>query len=451
MTRAALMRAALIALAVVLVAAGPARAEPLPGGDYDPASRAWNGLSTLARLADGLGLEVLTVSSLEWSDLDAGDVLVLIYPLQTVDPGKIAAFVNAGGHVVIADDFGQSVDAMQRLGLLRAEVGTARARRYHDDRMWAPIADVLARHPITEGVGEVVCNHPAVLTHVRGADSLVGFAGGDAVVVAGARGTGHYVVVSDPSIFINRMMQFDGNLTLAVNMLRWLGRGGRVDRLVLLVGDVPMYGKPRPYIDDAGASSFDRKVHDLDQWLEQWNEWLLQSPAMRAAGLVLAVMLIAVIMVAVPFWRRHQADGRWLRLERPSRKDDLERAVAAADGGSDNFAVAATVLRDLVTAALARVTGRPDPLFSVGEPELVGLVTTARGRAAGEATTRVYRRLRALPSRTQAAAPWSGAHVSRREFDRLHDDVMDLHRALGPASPGALAAPGPDVARPTRA
>jgi hypothetical protein len=451
-------RAAVVALAAAAataalggVAARPAPAQPAPGGDYDPGSRTWNGLSTLARLADGVGLDVLVVSSLEWSDLDDTDILLLLYPQQVVDPGKVAAFVNAGGHVVIADDFGASADAMQRLGLLRAEVGVAQARRYHQDRTWAPIADVVARHPITAGVDEVVCNHPSVLTQVQGADTLVGFSGGDAVVVAGTRGTGRYVVVSDPSIFINRMMQFDGNLTLTVNLLRWLDRGGRADRLVLLVGDVPMYGEPRPFIDDAGASSFDRKVHDMNHWLGQWNDWLLQGAAMKAIGIVLAVLLIAAMVVALPFWRRHQADGRWLRLERPPRKDDLERAVAAADAGSDNFAVAATVLRDLATLALARVTGRPDPLFTVAEPELVALVAAARGRAAGDAVARVYRRLRALPSRTQAAAPWSGAHLSRREFDRLHDDVMDLHRALAASAPSAVWAPGRDAAPPQKA
>ncbi|MCA9679740.1 MAG: hypothetical protein H6709_24530 [Kofleriaceae bacterium] len=434
-------RAVVIAAAIAVglgAAAAPAHAQAEPGGDYDPSSRAWNGLSTFTRLASGLGLEVFPVSQLEWSDLDDGDVLVLLYPLRTVDPGKVASFVNAGGHVIVADDFGASSDAMGRLGLLRAEVGAAKARRYHDGRMWAPVADVLARHPITAGVDEVVCNHPAVLSRVQGAEPLIGFTDGDAVVAAGTLGTGRFVVVSDPSILINRMMQFPGNLTLAVNMLRWLDRGGRVHRMVLLIGDVPMYGEPRPFIDDAGASSFDRKVHDLNHWLASRNDWLLTTGAMRGVGLALAALLVAGAILTLPFWRRHQADGRWLRVERPPRKDDLERAVAAADAGSDNFVVPATVLRDLAQAAIARVTGTADPLFTMSEHELVAAVTAARGQVAGTAMGRVYRRLRGLPSRSQAAAPWSGAHLSRREFDRLHDDVGDLQEALQPRDTARL-------------
>jgi hypothetical protein len=255
------------------------------------------------------------------------------------------------------------------------------------------------------------------------------------VVVAGGRGTGRFVVVSDPSIFINRMLQFSGNLNLTVNTLRWLSRSGRAKRVVLLVGDVPMYGEPRSFIDDAGASPFDRKIHDLNHWLEERNDWLLTVPAMRILGGILAFGVVIAAGLTLPFWRRHQADGRWLRVDRPARKDDLERAVAAADAGSDNFVIAATVLRDLAQFALTRVTGKSDPLFTVSERELVTQVTAARGAPAGAALARVYRKLRGLPSRSQAAAPWSGAHLSRREFERLHDDVMDLYDGLDDQAP----------------
>jgi len=301
--------------------------------------------------------------------------------------------------------------------------------------MWAPVADVLAHHPITTDVTDVVCNHPAVLSAVTGADALVGFPGGDAVVVAGERGTGRFVVVSDPSIFINRMLQFPGNLTLTVNTLRWLDRGGRARRVVLLVGDVPMYGDPKPYIDDAGASKFDRQMHGLNAWLEERNDWLLTQPAMRVLGGLLALALLIGAALTLPAWRKSNADGRWLRVDRPPRRDDLERAVDAADGGSDNFVVAATVLRDLAQLALSRVTGTPDPLFTVGEAELVQRVSLARGAPAGAALARVHRRLRGLPSRTQAAAPWSGAHLGRRDFEQLHDDVMALYESLDGEAP----------------
>lgn len=408
------MRRALIALGLALAAAAtaaPARAQDaLP--DYDPSSKEWNGLYTYARTAAGLGFEVLPVSSLEWGDLDERDILILIYPLQRVDPSRLSAFVQAGGHVVIADDFGQAGDALARMGLLRADVGTPQVSSYYRSRLYAPVAGPLdATHPIVRGVTEVVTNHPAVLSEVKGATPLIGFGGGQgAVVVAGEHGTGRFVVVSDPSIFINRMLQFPGNLTLAVNILRWLDRDGRVRRVVLLRGDVPMFGDPRPFIDDAGMGPFGRSVAGVNRWLEQRNDWLLTPVAMRVIGGLLAVALALLAVAAMPPWRRLPLDGRWLRLIRPERPADLPQIVAAA---------------------LARVTTTHDPLYQLPERELIQRITEARGRDAGAAVAGLYRRLRALPSRSQAAAPWSRGKVSKRELTELHADVTDLYRRLG--------------------
>jgi hypothetical protein len=428
---------------VLLGLAAPARAQsdadgnpppltPSLGDNYDTYSKAWNGLSTFARVVDGLGMDLEVDQSVEWSDLGDTDILLLLYPTRRVDPTKVSSFVNAGGNVIVADDFGDSADAMNRLGLVRADIGTPRAREYYKGLMWAPIAQVRKKDDITEGVDQVVTNHPAVLTDIHGADALVGFEDGSAVIAAGERGTGHFVVVSDPSIFINRMLQFPGNLTVTVNMLRAMSRNGRATRVVLVLGDVPMYGDPRSYIDDGNASKFDRRIHDLNEWLRGRNDWLLTMPAMKVLGGVLATLLVLGAVLTLPGWRKNQADGRWLRIERPARLDDIERAVDAADAGGDNFVIAATVLRDLVQLGLQRVTGVSDPLFTLGEGELVEKLTAERGPKAGAALARVHRRLRALPSRSQAAAPWSGAHLARREFERLHDDAMELYQWLEP-------------------
>jgi len=43
----------------------------------------------------------------------------------------------------------------------------------------------------------------------------------------------------------------------------------------------------------------------------------------------------------------------------------------------------------------------------------------------------LYRRLRALPTRSQAAAPWTRGQVSRRELEELHAAAQRLYRSLG--------------------
>src|SRR5579862_9940264 len=70
------------------------------------------------------------------------------------------------------------------------------------------------------------------ISRVEGATPVVSFGNGDAIVVAGERGPGRFAVVSDPSIFINRMLEFPGDLRLTNNLLRWLGRG-HAKRIVL--------------------------------------------------------------------------------------------------------------------------------------------------------------------------------------------------------------------------
>jgi hypothetical protein len=427
-----LAAAAAVAIAG-LAGAGPARAADAEGGDYDPRSTAWNGMASFVGLAEGMGFSVTPVSSLEWSELSSEDILVLIYPVQRVDPGRLGAFVQAGGNVVIADDFGEGKDAMQGLGLLRAEVDTPRASKYYDGRAWAPIATARGDHPLAADVGEVVTNHPAALSRIEGATAVVAFDEG-AVVVAGERGTGRFVAISDPSIFINRMLMFRGNIQLATNLLRYLDRGGRARHVVLLRGDVPMYGDPRPYIDDARAGELGRSIADLNFWLSERRAWLLTPGAMKALAVGLAAALLLLALFALPVRRGPRIDGAWLRFGRPGRRDEPQAVVAQAEQGGGGL-VLACVLRDELQRLLADAVGRPEPLYTVPEAQLVAELSRARGPAAGAALGRVYRRLRALPSRGQAAAPWSAAHLPRRDFDTLYRDAAELCRTLGAALP----------------
>lgn len=424
------MRRALLAAAAVALLGRPAAAD-IP--DYGPHSD-WNGLSSLIKLAEGMNFQVSTVSSLEWGTLSADDVLFIIYPLQRVDPARLGAFLKAGGNVVIADDFGDAKDAVQALGLLRAETTAPRARRYEANQPWAPVATGRADHPIGRDVGEVVTNHPAMLTHVEGASTVAAFENG-AVVVAGQRGTGRFVAVSDPSIFINRMMMFPGNVTLATNVLKWLERDGRAKHLVVVRGDVPMYGDPRPFIDDARAGKLGRAIAELNFWLSERRAWLLTPGAMRALAIVLASLLLLLAVAALPVRRGPKIDGAWLRFGRPARRDEPHELIAEADRSGGGTLVVACILRDHVQVLLAGVTGKLEPLYTLPEPQLAREVSARCGPMAAVALAHVYRRLKALPSRGQASAPWGAGHLPRRDFDVLYRDVAELCRTLGSPLP----------------
>lgn len=429
------MKKSLLALAIALLGAGTASAQSATDiPDYDPNNGNWNGMTTFKGLAIGMGYEVEPVTTLEWSELTSNDILFLIYPLQHVEPSRIDAFVQAGGNVVIADDFGDGKDAMARLGLLRAEVATPHASKYQDGLLWAPIATPKSDHPIARDVTEVVTNHPAALREpVEGATTVIGFDDA-AVVVAGERGTGRFVAVSDPSIFINRMLFFDGNVQLTTNILLWLDRhetGTRSRHIVLLRGDVPMYGEPRPFIDDPRGGKLGHSIADLNSWLSQRREWLLTPGAMKALAATLAILLLLLAVLALPVRRGPRIDGAWLRFGRPVRRDEPYTLVAAGERGGGSPLVLACILRDQLQALLAEVLGRSEPLFTLSEAQLVKQLSDAKGTPAGAALARVYKRLRALPSRGQAAAPWSSGHLARRDFDALYRDVAELCRTLG--------------------
>ncbi len=233
-----------------------------------------------------MGFSVSVVATLEWGELSADDILFIAYPLQRLDPARLGAYLNAGGNAVIADDFGEAKDAMRSLGLLRAETAVPDAVRHEGQQPWAPVAVGRPDHPIGRDVGEVITNHPAMLTHVEGASTVAAFKNG-AVVVAGERGSGRFVAVSDPSIFINRMLLFPGNLQLATNALKWLNRGGRARHIVVVRGDVQMYGEPRETIYDPRAGEVGRSIADLNFWLSERRAWLL-TPGRDARARALA-------------------------------------------------------------------------------------------------------------------------------------------------------------------
>lgn len=427
------MKKAVLALTGALcLVATPARAEP----DYDPYSQSWQGLGAFVGLAEGMGFTVDARVSLDWNEISAGDILVVVFPLQRIDPAKAGAFVNAGGHLLIADDFGEGKDAMTALGVLRNEGPSIRASRYQNDQLWAPIANARGDHPIANEVGDVVTNHPASFSRADGATTIVAFDQGS-VVVAGERGSGRFIAVSDPSILINRMLgSFPGNVQLAANMLRWLDRGGKARKVVLVKGDFGMFGEPRAFIDDSKASEVGRSVAELNFWLSERRAWLLTPGAMKVLAATLAVLLLALAMLALPVRRGPKIDGGWLKFARPARRDEPHMLVQAADRNEGSNLVLACILRDHVQVILAGVTNRLEPLYTVPESQLVSDVARIGGAEAASALTRVYRKLRALPSRGQAAAPWSTSHMQRRDFDVLYREVADLCRTLGSDLPG---------------
>lgn len=432
----------LLALALGLATA-TATAAADGAADYDPQSWEWNGMAQFVTLAEGMGFEVSAVSDLDWGTLGRSDILFVVYPQQRLDPKRLGDFIQAGGNAVIADDFGNADEAMTQLGVLRSRAGAPRAVRYYDARLWAPIATVTGSHPLIRGVQEVVTNHPGSLERLSNATAVLRFAD-RALVAAGERGAGKFVVVADPSIFINRMQQdpFRGNMVLTGNLLRWLSRNGATRRVVLLRGDATMFGEPQPFIDDPSGGWLGRVVAEVNAWMYNRHDWLLTALATKLLAIGLAIGLLALAIAAMPVRAGRKIHGLWLRFRRPVRRDDphlLMRQVDQSHAAPQSLLVVACLLRDDIQRVLAALDqpphapprATPDPLYTLSEADLMARVSAARGPEAAAALAKVYPRLRALPSRGHAAAPWSSARLSRRDFETLDADVRQLYRTLG--------------------
>jgi hypothetical protein len=434
--RPAARGAGLAAAALWLALAAPAGAQPSTGLDYDVESRAWNGLGRLRAIARGMNLEVVAVTQIDWEELGPGDVLFLLYPKQRVQPTHLYHFIRGGGRVLLADDFGDTGEILARLGLQRENRRGVAATRFHDDLAFAPIATPFAPdHPLAAGVTELATNHPAVFTAgERGTTMVFGFGPGEGVVAAGELAGNRFVALSDPSVLINRMLEFPGNLQFAINLLRYLARDAEPRRLIELTGDFALYGEPSGWLDGQPPGQLARMLRDFNRWLDDRNDYLLKTRGLHAIAIIAALLVTILGLVVLPLRGRPALDGAWTRAARAEPgADDFERTVARYDDPArhPDYLLPAAVLRDTVDARLARLLDRPQPLHGLSADQLVSEVALRAGPAAGAATRRLHRRLTALPSRAQAASPWSVGALSRRDFERLHDEVDRLFALLG--------------------
>lgn len=324
------MRAAVAAFVVIGLAA-PARGGP----DYDAASRAWNGLSDFTALAASAGLTVEPATDVTWDSLSASrDVLFILYPTRELDPVQLSAFLRAGGRVLLADDFGKADEALANLSLIRREAATVRARRW-DGNPNLPIAEP-GKHLLAKDVTELVTNHPRVLEVKRG-EAAFAFSGGDAVVVAGDLGGGRYVVLSDPSVLINAMLAFDGNLTFALNLINYLAPHDPRGRIILCAGDFTLHGES-PRLPE--ASNMNDLLAGVGATLDELNDYLPSDALLRTLAATGAAAFLILLVWITARVRAPTQDASFARAGEPDAPPDWDTPLTR------NFALAAVVLRE---------------------------------------------------------------------------------------------------------
>lgn len=232
----------LVALAAVTVVAFVVVASTSTAafGTYNPA---WDGASDLRELARDSGAEATVARNLApYGSVDPNATVAVVLapeePYTDVEAARLRSFLEEGGTLVVADDFGTTANA------LLADLG-ARSRingsPLRDERFFyrspaLPRATNVSNHSLTAGVEAITINRGSAV-EANGATVLArtsGFAYADLnrngeiddpealegypVITAESVGEGTLVVAGDPSLFINVMLEQPGNRAFVRNL-----------------------------------------------------------------------------------------------------------------------------------------------------------------------------------------------------------------------------------------
>ncbi|WP_318570788.1 DUF4350 domain-containing protein [Salinigranum marinum] len=235
-------RAALALFAVVLLLAATAGATTSPT-TYSAYNSDWDGTSELRLRANAAaGDQTVAAGTRAYRTADAkATVAVVVAPTEPYTAGELAtvrSFVTAGGTLVVAADSAAANRLLDGVGAAARVDG----RPLRDERAFfrtaaLPVVRDIRDDPLTEGVDELVFNHPTAV-EPNGARVLAatsGFAYLDTernavldleeelrsypVVTTERIGDGRVVVVSDPSLFLNGMLDRSDNARFADNVV----------------------------------------------------------------------------------------------------------------------------------------------------------------------------------------------------------------------------------------
>lgn len=212
-------------------------------GTFNPG---WDGASSLQSLADETDTDndILQNAS-RYSNLESNrTVAFVLSPSDSytdAEAAEIRRFVNDGGTLLVAADFGsESNDLLSMVGANASVDG----RLVRDERNYAnspvmPAANNVRNHTYTDGVGRLTLNYGSIVrTNSNNVTVLMNTSSYSyldtnrndelddnetlasyPVATTESVGKGHVIVVSDPSIFINAMLDKPDNKQFARNIV----------------------------------------------------------------------------------------------------------------------------------------------------------------------------------------------------------------------------------------
>jgi hypothetical protein len=247
-------RAVLAGLIIALVL-GVGVAASTSGAVFGTYNSAWDGASDLREVGTDTGANVEIVRTLgndsAYRTADPTDTIAVVLspdrPYTATEASRIRGFVEGGGTLLVAEDFGrQGNDLLGATGATaRVDGGLLRDERNHFRAPALPVAGNVSAHNLTDGVEELTLNYGTPVepgnatTLVR--TSEFGYIDRNrndtlddnetlrsySVATVEPVGDGRVIAVGDPSLLINAMVEREGNRAFAENAL------GAHDRVLL--------------------------------------------------------------------------------------------------------------------------------------------------------------------------------------------------------------------------
>lgn len=353
--------------------------------DYRLTNADWNGMSEFAELSRDAGVEwVIPESAGPSEDGASGDesvledgrgigssvasgrgppfrIIAIIHPTIEDDADELFAWVERGGTLLIADDFGRSESLVSRLGITRVDVATL--GRAEDSAAPTGLRELrpARRSPLTRGVFALMTNHPAALAGATG--GVLPFDEQHFLVYSVALGRGEVIVLADPSVLINAMLDLDGNRRFARNLLGELCETGHCRGLYVTGEAMGRVNEALARAERQPASKSRDPRNELAEMIavtvERYASATLSKPARRLLLFVLTMLTAFLLYIGFPQMVRAQASDLGAGGERPfSRLELLERTlsrVRATEKGNAGNQRVVELMRDAFSEQLREV------------------------------------------------------------------------------------------------
>lgn len=277
--------------------------------DFRVENTSWNGLKDFTTANHVQPLDSL--AGLPPSPYGATLIVIPYLDFQKAELEELQRFVNRGGSLILADDYGYGNRILEYLGLKARFTGDVLLDpliNYKNQNF--PRINRLLSDPLTANTDNLVLNHATSLSDIADSEALALSSpfsfldsnddsiredsepnGPMPVISRHHLGEGEVVLIADPSIFINSMDSIEGNAALIRNIVA---------------------SNEALYIDLSHLEQ--SELHRTRNWLEQARH--VVSTAAGTTGLV----IIAVIASMTPIWRKKKEN-----------EDDANAAKKTAD------------------------------------------------------------------------------------------------------------------------